>query len=149
MARRLSWILISLLPAGCSGPAPSAADVPAAAAIDRIEQQLAGDPCIGPPDRWERHFYYALAPGGSGPATRTDRNIIAFDFYEAGRYEFLPRRVVSAVPDVSPDDRPMRVAFGAYHVASDRLSVDFCGQNTAPPGQVVRDPGNAAAWSKP
>jgi hypothetical protein len=116
--------------------------------IDRIERQLAGRPCIGALDRWERHYAFGGEPDdptwGQGHV-HADRDRISFAFMEAGRYEFRSRRVIETPASGSIDDRPMRFAFGEYHVASGRLFVHACGGNSGgPPSQAMYDSINAA-----
>jgi hypothetical protein len=136
-----------MLLACCSDRPPWDEAVPGMLVIDRIERQLAGRPCIGALDGWERRYQYAVAPESVGPGSageRANRDRINFTFVEAGRNGFRPRRIIQTIVAGDLDERPMRFVMGEYHVTSGLLFVHVCGQNAAPAPQSMLDSFNAA-----
>lgn len=125
MKRRTLSAGMSLLLASCSDSHAGDVGVPGTLVIDRIEQ-LAARQCVGTLDRWERHFYYALA-FASQDGVRVDHNRIGFSFIEASRPPYRPRRVLSE-PDL--DEASPGGPLGEYHVASGRLFLLTCGDET-------------------
>ena len=88
------------------------------ALIDTVERQLAGHPCTGPL-RGRREFRFAKA----GNST-TDRRWVTFYIRRSAE----PSRQALGVREGWPSDNDMELlARGRYEVASDRLSVDYCG----------------------
>src|SRR4051812_36881781 len=134
MARTRAWIFVPILLAGCSDP--DARDArPGTLAIDRIERLLAGQPCIGALDRWERHYGYGLGGDYRSPDHGVERDRITWAYVQAGVYGFRPRRLVeSAHEGLGIDERQMRFAFGDYYVSSGRLVIHSCGWNSDPRG---------------
>ena len=139
MAWKLPCIFAPLLLASCSDQNDARYAVPGTLVMDRIERQLAGRPCIGALDRWERHYEYAF--DFSDPAlTRVDRNIVNFAYSEAGVDPYRSRRVLEGV---GIDERYMRFMWGEYHVRSGALFVHSCGHNSEPPS-----PATAESWRR-
>ena len=110
--------------ASCSLPYGWDEAKPGTLVIGRIERQLAALPCIGTLDRWERHFSFPYAYLEAATGTRVDRNAIFFEFVEASRPPYRPRRVLQGadLDEVAP-----RTAWGEYHIASDSLFLLTCG----------------------
>jgi len=134
MARKRRWIVLSLLLASCnSRPASYAA--PGTLAIDRIERQLAGRPCIGALDGWERHYSFGLGGDYRSSEQGLERNRIVFAYLQAGVYGFRARRVIGEEGELGTDERQMRFARGEYDVPSGRLILHHCGWNADPQGR--------------
>jgi len=107
---------------------------PATELVDRIEARLAGRPCIGALDRWERHYGYGLGGDHRSPDQGVERDRITFAFVQAGIYGFRSRRLILSAREwrIGTDSRQMRFAFGEYDVPSGRLTVHGCGGNSDP-----------------
>lgn len=91
---------------------------PNAALVDAVERHLAAHACAGPIEG-RREFRFAKA--GNGTA---DRRWVTFFIRRAPQ----PSRQVLGVRQGWPrDDSTELLARGRYEVASDRLSVDYCG----------------------
>lgn len=91
---------------------------PGDALIDAVERQLAGHPCTAP-IRGRREFRYAKAGNGT-----SDRRWVTFYIRRAPE----PSREALGVREGWPVDPGMELlARGRYEIASDRLSVDYCG----------------------
>lgn len=109
---------------------------PSVEAIDRLEWRLSEEPCVGNLKRWERHYTFASKPfldGLFGVRNRWyDFGKIDIDLREAGFEEFKGgRHLHRRIPEhlLMLDDRPYRVAFGKYDIASDRVKLRSCGPN--------------------
>ena len=88
------------------------------ALVDTVERQLAAHPCTGP-IQGRREFRYAKAGNGT-----PDRRWVTF--YIRGAPE--RSRAILGVREGWPgQEGPPLLARGRYEVASDRLSVDYCG----------------------
>ncbi len=86
--------------------------------LDTVERQLAAHPCTAP-IRGRREFRFAKAGNGT-----TDRRWVTFYIRRAP----APSREALGVREGWPSDNRMELlARGRYEVASDRLSVDYCG----------------------
>jgi hypothetical protein len=91
---------------------------PGDALIDTVERQLAGHPCTAP-IRGRREFRFAKAGNGT-----PDRRWVTFYIRRAAE----PSREALGVREGWPSDSQMELlARGRYEIASDRLSVDYCG----------------------
>ena len=91
---------------------------PDEALVDAVERHLAGHPCTAP-ITGRREFRYAKAGNGT-----PDRRWVTFYIRGAP----TPSREVLGVREGWPDrEGPPLLARGRYEVASDRLSVDYCG----------------------
>jgi hypothetical protein len=127
----MAWKTLPLcvlpLLASCSDPDAWGEAKPGTLEIDRIERQLVRLPCVGALDRWERHFEYALAYGQPETVMRADRNRISFTFIEATREPYRPRRILYG-PDLDEVSPP--AVWGEYHVASGRIFLLTCGEET-------------------
>ena len=104
--------------------------LPNPAIVDRIEQKLSTQPCVGSLDRWFRRYAYGLDHQRGG----VDGNTISFSLHEAGAYEFRAgREIVRPLEFATIDDRPYRYAWGTYNVARDTLVIETCGPNVGGP----------------
>jgi len=134
MRRFLALIVLAFACGGCSllWPKPEAADV------DRLEQALRGQPCIGDLSRWERHYQYAVSRAWLRPA---DTDHIDFTFYQAGVGHFVAGRRIES-QDGLLYDGPAEVADGQYDVRTGAVTVEYCGSNFPPasPGPADNHP---------
>jgi len=91
---------------------------PGTALVDTVERHLAGHSCAGPIEG-RREFRFAKAGNGT-----PDRRWVTFYIRRAPE----PSRQVLGVRQGWPQDGGAELlARGRYEVASDRLSVDYCG----------------------
>lgn len=91
---------------------------PGGALIDTVERQLAVHPCTAP-IQGRREFRFAKAGNGT-----TDRRWVTFYIRRAA----APSREALGVREGWPrDNHEELLARGRYEIASDRLSVDYCG----------------------
>ena len=135
--RTLALITVALLTCTCrateqpSSPQPSA--VPSKSDIDRLEVQLASDPCIGSLQKWERTYRIHRNIGVGDPnrgKIYPDR--IDFLFREAGRFGIQSGRNVRPPRALNVfvfDDTPVRMAWGSFRISAGKLNLDFCGPN--------------------
>lgn len=113
----------------CSGDEPAAV-IPSNADIARAEAALAGHPCVGSLDDWERHYRFRTkrATFGHWPVT-TDFAAIEFRLRRAGTVSSQAGLVVHAVdpphpfPPVAPRERTLS---GVFALQGDRLSIKGC-----------------------
>jgi hypothetical protein len=130
---RLRLAALTLPIAACSCEADPRDLRPPVELVERIEAQLAGRPCFGALNRWERHYGYGMGGDHRSPDRGVERNRITFTFVQAGIYGFRPRRLIeSAREGLGIDERQMRFAFGEYDVPTRRLTVHGCGWNQDP-----------------
>ena len=131
-----------LLLSGCSdGLWPQAPD---AAVIDQIEAKLAKVRCVGPMNKWERHYSFAstqslLAQVVSFGQQRRwfDYRKIKIDYYQAGRYGFQSRRILFKGAEPSGiDDRQFDLVFGDYDIPTHTTVIWACGPNMSEDGPV-------------
>jgi hypothetical protein len=94
--------------------------------ITRIEEQLAGRTCVRNLARWQRLFSYHYNP----QTKLLDRGTIDFHFKEAGRFGIKAGRQITA-PDawMTVDDTPIQMVWGRYSVATNQITIEFCGNN--------------------
>lgn len=128
--RRIAGALSPALLLCCS---PRAAQVPGNALLDRVEQALERNPCVGALSRWARHYRF----GGTG--RHVDENVVTFELREAGKYDFRSGRYAlppqgERVFDV--DSRDYLMAAGHYAVQEGRMSIDYCGPTNDPRFEV-------------
>jgi hypothetical protein len=122
--RNVVYLLLASLCVACSslpGGKPYETD------IDRLEQALAGQPCPGNLDSWERRYRYR----GHREAwvDDVDERTIQFDFYEAGVSGFVPGRKVVGVWEQMLYSGPGQIAFGSFNRETGAVSIDHCGPN--------------------
>ena len=141
MDSRTCLAFVLMLLSGCSAAAPSNEGIPGTLIVGRIERLLAGRPCIGALEGWERHYSF----GHRADSGLVDRNVIEFSFLEAGIDGFRAQRRLDRIDDGFIYDGLARVALGEYHVASGRLFVHFCGRNGEPALQPMFESFNRAA----
>jgi hypothetical protein len=122
-------IALLLMLAACSGPSPE--PLPDSGSVDRLESLLAGRECVGALNEWERHYFHPLL---SGERKVADTSVIAFDFREAGKFEFREGRRIETVWDATAalDHRQFRSASGIFNLGSGILEVQQCGWNCGP-----------------
>ena len=110
------------------GPAPPIA------LVDRLEAELEADPCVGPLGRWNRTYEYAARD------VNQRRDALAFKLVEANGTSTKPGREIlrSYVGggEIAVDDRPVKMAWGLYDIATGRLTMEHCGNNF----RVTREP---------
>lgn len=141
--RTLAFITVALLTCTCrpaeqpSSPEPSA--VPSESDIDRLELQLASDPCIGSLQKWERTYRIHRNIAVSGPDRgKIYPDVIDFLFREAGQFGIHSGRNVrrpEALNVFRIDDTPVRMAWGSFRISTGKLNVDFCGPNYGSQGR--------------
>jgi hypothetical protein len=105
--------------------------------VDRLEQALAGQPCIGELSRWERHYQVAIQRPWPYLA---DTNHIRFAFFQAGVDGFVSGRRIESNSVIMSYDGNAQVADGVYDVRTGVVTVDYCGSNSpsAPPAPANR-----------
>ena len=93
--------------------------------INRVEDRLAREPCVGSLDRWERLYSFGQSGG------EVDESVINFAYREAGRFGFVSgRRITSPDEWVNLDDRPYLIMNGYFVIGTNRLVIRACGPNT-------------------
>lgn len=92
---------------------------PGEALVEKIERHIDVHPCAGPVGRRWRE--YRFANGGNGTADRRWVYFILRNRDEPGR------RSVGVREGWADESGDRLVARGRYEIASDRLSVDYCG----------------------
>ena len=101
-------------------------EFPKPRAVSHLESLLQSSDCVGDIRRWNRTYSNGLDEkrGGIDPAK------IRFRLIEAGKLGIRPaRHIVASSRFPTIDDRPFRVVYGTYDVASSRITIEFCGQN--------------------
>jgi hypothetical protein len=97
---------------------------PSAASVADIERRMANRPCVGALDQWERLYAFS----------QKDRNVISFQYREAGRFGFRKGAERRASEDwYNLDDRPYRVVFGSFDQRNSTIKVAYCGLNAPLP----------------
>ncbi len=134
-------MVVPLMLISCGKSAPrrptGAESKPAMQDILLIERSVAKLPCVGPLDRWERLYAFG------GPLRALRENEIEFTYREAGKYSFKAGRRVMRVADwYNLDDRPYRMVTGRLDRTTRRLTIDYCGPNTAEPMPEARASGD-------
>ena len=97
--------------------------------VDRAEELLAKEPCVGQLDRWSR--FYAFNYDFPDKALYTE--IVDFRLEEVGSGVSPGRHVTEPNSWVNIDDRPIRMAGGDYDIAQDRIRIAYCGNNMGGP----------------
>ena len=97
---------------------------PSRALVDRVEHRLSASPCIDDISTWNRLYTYGL------PSRTVDETRIAFRLKKAGHAGVLAgRRVGFPGETLGIDDTPVRIAWGSFNRRTDRLKIEFCGDN--------------------
>lgn len=117
--------------AACDGP-DDVPIIPANSDVDRIEQLLAKQRCVGDLSRWERRYQFLQDVSvRSASRGRVDPRIIAFRLRRGGAtYPIEPVRVRLPVSEGfigEIDDRPGYWSDGQFDTASGKLAFDGCG----------------------
>jgi hypothetical protein len=103
---------------------------------DEIEAKLRAVPCVGPMNRWERHYHYSSKPslaatlltfGMSGRWYRYETIDIAY--YQAGFQEFRAGRFLGEPRPPATDDRQYNLVLGHYDIPTHTISLWACGPN--------------------
>lgn len=120
-----------LLLAGCHGP-DDVPVLPADSDVDRIEQLLAKQLCVGDLSRWERRYQFLQDVSvKSASQGRVYPRIIVFRLRQGGAtYAIEPVRVRLPVTEGflgEIDDRPGYWGDGKFDTASGKLAFDGCG----------------------
>jgi hypothetical protein len=127
---RLSFMLPIFLAFSCSAeqsgsPDPSSDHVSAedqlGIEIDRFENGVQKDECVGNINRWQREYF---PPRVNKPSSGHD---VQFVLREAEVHGFEPVRKID--PAVGPDDRKYKIAVGSFNGNQNRYVLDYCGDN--------------------
>jgi hypothetical protein len=121
-----TWHLVGglLMLAGCSfdtgeGPLPAEAD------IDRLEAKLAGHPCVGDLNGWERSYRYSTKTGLLTPySLNPDLDVIELHLRRAGTVTIQAGR--TTFPSASggwPDSAAVQSIEGRYKVTARALDL--------------------------
>ena len=134
--RRMSLLFPAIMLAACGSvsvsPFETSPAVPQSVAlVDKIEAQLANDPCVGSLARWARHYRWRMSPDG------WDRTVVEIDLRQAGVFGFRQGRYIHLPQTggrpadiiIMGDERRYLVAFASYDVRLDRLTMESCGPN--------------------
>jgi len=98
---------------------------PPNALLNSVERKLAGRPCVGRLDDWDRQYTYSLTPH-----RQLDVSTVKFKLRQAGRFRVVPGRRTGFPEETGGiDDTPIRMAWGKYDVGTQQLHVNFCGDN--------------------
>jgi len=122
--RRWGVVAVAFGLAGCSPVVPKWREV------DRVEQVLATNACIGAVNRWDRRYFYMKTKGREvlpiEPAR--DVNIVGFLFNEAGVGEYRPgRRLGDVERFIGYDHQQRRAAMGEVDLRTGEANIWFCG----------------------
>lgn len=101
---------------------------PSSDLIDRVEARLTRHPCVKDLSRWQR--LYSFAGAAPGDPRLVDETRISFKFREAGLYDFIEERRITA-PEiwVNLDHRDYELVIGYFDLRNDRRNVEHCGSN--------------------
>ncbi|QNN64179.1 hypothetical protein H9L12_07270 [Sphingomonas rhizophila] len=118
------WIL-GLLPLLSACEAADGDGLPDERHVQRIEQRLAANPCIGDLRQWERLYRFADPGGFSAYTAHPNFDVIDFHLRRAGTTTITPGRVI--VPRGErrdwPDDRFVQSIDGSYKIGEDRMTL--------------------------
>jgi hypothetical protein len=102
--------------------------IPSDADVDRLENELKAEPCIGPLAGWERRYRYSSDTGGV-----VSQNQIQFNLRQAGAFEIRAGREITPphpADEHDIDETPVKMASGIFDRSQGKLYVAFCGLNT-------------------
>ncbi len=132
----VSVVLLSLAACGSTGPWPRTPD---ARLVDEIELKLPSVPCVGPMQRWERHYHFGSKPSSLASLLTfgtSDRwfNYRSLDigYFQAGFEEFRARRIRHHgfnEKQLVLDDRDYDLVFGHYDIPTHTAYLWACGPN--------------------
>ncbi|HRO33120.1 MAG TPA: hypothetical protein PLQ03_06870 [Brevundimonas sp.] len=122
--------------AGCQASVRAIETVPDPVLLDRIEQQLAQDQCVGSLDKWQRSYAWRLNWWGSRGLVGSkwlgaDKSVVMFDLKQAGVFGFKAGRRVRS-PDqrlFEYDSRDYLFAHGRHDVRTGEVVIEYCGPN--------------------
>jgi predicted small lipoprotein YifL len=130
-------VMFALTACGATGPLPRTPD---ARLADEIEAKLRNIPCVGPMDRWERHYVYSSEPSilatlmSFGTSDRwLNYQSIDIAYFQAGFEEFRGGRVLGRSRPPSADDRQYNLVFGHYDIPTHTAYIWACGPNVGGP----------------
>ena len=123
-------ILAFVFLGGCYRENPEAA--PSETQVAMVERRLAGHPCVGDLNDWERYYRFAPATGISAYTTRSDLDVIEFHLRRAGTFTIQPGVNVlrRADSDDWPDGRNVYSLDGRFKIVGDGLSISRCRPRT-------------------
>lgn len=129
-AKTESWVLV-VIAIGLVACSPV---VPKWREVDRLEQALATNACIGAINDWDRRYYYRKANGQMiQPLPARDVGVIGFSFNEAGVGDYRPGRRLGDVEQfIHYDHRQRRIAAGEFDLRTGEAKVWFCGLGCGP-----------------
>lgn len=112
--------------AGCYREDPE--ELPRDEHIAMAERSLAGHPCVGDLNNWERYYRFAPATGLSAYTTRSDLDVIEFHLRRAGTLTIEPgmRVLRRGESDDWPDGRNVRSLDGRFKIVGSALSIAKC-----------------------
>lgn len=118
----LIFILASCSSEGGEGLLPTDAD------MARIESKLAGHPCIGDVNGWERNYRYSAAEGlFTRHSLNPDLDIIEFHLRRAGTLTIDPgRRIFPTRTGGWPDSDDVQTVKGTFKLKGGKLDVRPC-----------------------
>ena len=99
---------------------------PSQAMVERIENLVAQEPCVGTLNRWSRHYSYLYDPVREELHPR----IIVLHLEEAGKFGIRAGLQISAPEIVFRNhDLEVRMARGDFDRLDGRIRFSFCGNN--------------------
>jgi predicted small lipoprotein YifL len=126
-------LLLALSACGATGPLPRTPD---ARLADEIEAKLRNVPCVGPMNRWERHYDYSgrrsllaiLLSFGTSNEWLNYRSV-DIAYHQAGFEEFRAGRVLGHHRPPMIDDRQYNSVAGHYDIPTHTAFLWWCGPN--------------------
>lgn len=102
--------------------------MPTDADVARVEGRLAGHPCIGDLNNWERNYRYSTVTGLFTPhSLNPDLDIVEFHLRRAGTLTISPGRKILASKSADwPDSEDVQTVKGEFKLKGDRLDVRTC-----------------------
>lgn len=126
-------LLFAVSACGATGPFPRSPD---ARLADEIEAKLKNVSCVGPMNRWERHYTYSSRPSllalvlSFGTSNRwLNYESVDIAYYQAGFAEFRGGRVLGHRSPPKIDDRQYNLVFGHYDIPDHTAYIWACGPN--------------------
>lgn len=106
----------------------NAADVvdpePSLAVMDKIEERIVDNGCVGRLDRWARLYSFDI----DRSTKRADPNRVLITYLQAGSNGHRAGRRAAQYYEGLDDDISDRV-YGSYTVDKDEIAIDWCGPN--------------------
>lgn len=127
---QIQWIIVGVAAGlvSCSPPVPKWREV------DRLEQLLAKEACIGPLSEWDRKYFYKLShPSGYLLPPPRNPYVVGFIFDEAGVGDYRSVRRLGSLEDFMIYDHAQRkYASGDYDIRTGRLVMSICATACGP-----------------